>query len=976
VVINGLPATGIWALTRTPGGTTTTGTGTSATITGLAVGTYTYIVANASGCNSLTSANVVINAQPATPTAPTAGTITQPTCALATGSVVLNGLPATGTWTITRTPGEITSTGTGLSTTISGIDAGTITFKVTNVSGCSSLASEYIIINTQPLTPTAPTVGTITHPTCTLSTGGVVLNGLPGTGTWTLTRTPGGTTTTGTGISSTITGLATGTYTYTVTNASGCNSVTSGNVIINAQPATPTAPISNDATSILKTSFTANWNTSPTAAGYRVDVSTDIGFATLVVGFNNIDVSNVTTFGITGLVANTSYYYRVRAYNLCGTSQNSVVITTTTLPDPPAGPIANPATSIVQTSLTANWSTSATATGYRLDVATNVGFTAFVAGFNNKDVSNVTSYSVMGLIQNTTYYYRLRAYNTGGTSPNSGVITTTTLPDPPAAPIANPATSIVQTSLMANWSTSATATGYRLDVATNVGFTAFVAGFNNKDVSNVTSYIVTGLIQNTTYYYRLRAYNTGGTSPNSGLITTTTLPDPPAAPTANPATSIVQTSLTANWSTSATATGYRLDVATNVGFTAFVTGFNDKDVSNVASYSVTGLSANTPYYYRLRAYNTGGASPNSGTITTTTLPNPPAAPTSKPTTNLSQTGFTANWNASASATGYRFDVATNSAFTSFVVGFNDKDVSNVTILNVTGLSAITQYYYRLRGYNTGGIGANSIPLTVTTLTNPPAAPIGLTASSCNNLVTLNWRKNSDPYFIRYHIYGGLTNNPTAKIDSTSDAISDTTKIISGLTSGQTYYFRVTAVNYDGPESPFSNQSSAIVKTGVIPKIKVKFGDLLICYNLGDSIASYQWFNGNTIIPSAIGQYYTSNKQLGSYSVETIDKNGCKNSSKSVAILSTKSLILFPNPASVSFSLNLTDASGSNDASDEKALVSMFNSSGVKVMEFQAINLNDELLKAISVSHLDNGVYVVKVLLNQKDLYYTKIVVLK
>jgi len=342
-------------------------------------------------------------------------------------------------------------------------------------------------------------------------------------------------------------------------------------------------------------------------------------------------------------------------------------INVTTLPNPPAAPTANPATGIVQTSFTANWNSSATATGYRLDVATNVGFTAFVSGYNDKDVSNVTSFSITSLTANTSYYYRVRAYNTGGTSPNSGVITTTTLPDPPVAPTANPATSIVQTSFTANWNTSTTATGYRLDVATNIGFTTFVAGYNDKDVSSITTYSVTGLSANTTYFYRVRAYNTGGTSPNSGVITTTTLPNPPAAPTTNPATSIVQTSLTANWSTAATATGYRLDVATNVGFTAFVAGFNDKDISNVTSYSVTGLIQNTTYYYRLRAYNTGGASPNSGTITTTTLPDPPAAPTTKPVTSLLQTSFTANWNASATATGYRLDIATNSTFTAFVV---------------------------------------------------------------------------------------------------------------------------------------------------------------------------------------------------------------------------------------------------------------------------------------------------------------------
>ncbi|MDA6072869.1 hypothetical protein NJT12_24965, partial [Flavobacterium sp. AC] len=73
---------------------------------GLTAGTtYTFTVTNAVGCISAASGNVVFNAQPATPSAPTVGIITHPTCTVATGSVVLNGLPS-GNWTIN--PGNIT----------------------------------------------------------------------------------------------------------------------------------------------------------------------------------------------------------------------------------------------------------------------------------------------------------------------------------------------------------------------------------------------------------------------------------------------------------------------------------------------------------------------------------------------------------------------------------------------------------------------------------------------------------------------------------------------------------------------------------------------------------------------------------------------------------------------------------------------------------------------------------------------------
>ncbi|MHB1147465.1 MAG: glycine-rich domain-containing protein [Lutibacter sp.] len=228
VILSGLPA-GNWTLTRSPGNVTTTGNTTSITISGLSANTYTYTVTNASNCTSTASANVVINAQPATPTAPIIGTITQPTCATVTGSVILNGLPS-GSWTIN--PGGIN--GSGTSTTISGLAANTTyNYTVTSAAGCTSTTSANVVVNAQPSTPTAPTVGTITQPTCATSTGSVVLNGLPATGTWTINPRA----ITGTGTSTTISGLATGTYNYTVTNATGCTSTVSSDVVINSQPA-------------------------------------------------------------------------------------------------------------------------------------------------------------------------------------------------------------------------------------------------------------------------------------------------------------------------------------------------------------------------------------------------------------------------------------------------------------------------------------------------------------------------------------------------------------------------------------------------------------------------------------------------------------------------------------------------------------------------------------------------------------------
>ena len=160
------------------------------------------------------------------------------------------------------------------------------------------------------------------------------------------------------------------------------------------------------------------------------------------------------------------------------------------------------------------------ATDYHLDVSTSATFNNYVSGYKDLDVGNGTNFGVTGLSGGTTYYYRVRAVNAGGTSPNSNTINATTVP---AAPVAQNANKISNIDFTANWKNATGATGYRLDVSTDSSFGSYVAGYQDLDVGNVTSYDVTSLTPQTTYYYRVRAYNVSGTSGNSNVVTTTTL---------------------------------------------------------------------------------------------------------------------------------------------------------------------------------------------------------------------------------------------------------------------------------------------------------------------------------------------------------------------------------------------------------------------------------------------------------------------
>ncbi len=877
VALSGLPSSGTWTVTGTPSGTAT-GTGTTTTISGLAPGTYTFTVSNGT-CTSTSSVNAVINTQPTVPSAPVVGAITQPTCATPTGSVALSGLPSSGTWTVTATPGGSTATGTGTTGNITGLAGGTTyTFTVSNGT-CTSTSSTNAIINTAPVVPTAPSVGTITQPTCSTATGSVALSGLPSSGTWTVTGTPSGSAT-GTGTTTTISGLAAGTYTFTVSNGT-CSSTSSINVVINTQPPTPAAPIVGTITQPTCATPTGSVALSSLPSSGTWTVTASPGGAT--------STGTGTTGNITGLAPGTTYTFTVSNGTCTSSSSTTAVIN-----NPPPTPVAPAIGTITQPTCT-------TPTG---DVAlsglpSSGTWTVTVSPGGATSTGTGTTTTITGLTAGNTYTFTVTV--AGCTSSSS---TSATINAPPSAPSAPVVGTITQP-------TCSVSTG---DVAlsglpSSGTWTITTSPGGATTTGTGTSTTITGLGAGT-YTFTV---NDG--SCTSGTSSSATINSFPGAPTAPILGTITQPTCAVG-----TASVVLNGLPSSGTWTVTTTPGGATTTGSGTSTTITGLAPGTTYTFTV----------DNGTCTSTTssnavvnnVPTPPTAtagaplvlgcsPTSGPVSVSTTAGATYSWAGPGIVSGGSTPTATVNAVGTYTVTVTDPSTScsstatvnvtsNTTPPNVTAGSALTlscaapsgtisassttggaTYSWTGAGIVSGGTtatptvnAAGTYTVTVTdpsngctatatvTVTNNTTAPnvaagtttpisctTGLgtvSASSTTTGATYSW---AGPGVVS----GGTTTTPTV------NAAGTYTVTVTDPSNGCTATAIVTATNSPGPTA--NAGTNVTITQGTSTTLTATGG------------GTYLWTTGETTATITVTPNVTTD-----YCVTVTDGNGCTDSS--------------------------------------------------------------------------------------------------
>jgi hypothetical protein len=189
----------------------------------------------------------------------------------------------------------------------------------------------------------------------------------------------------------------------------------------------------------------------------------------------------------------------------------------------------------------------------------------------------------------------------------------TAAPAPPAAPSNVTGTSGGPYVINLTWHDNASnELGYRIEF--KIGATGTYALLTTLG-PNTTATTINNLIEGTQYYYRLQGVNAGGLSAYSNETSATTVLK---APKSLSLTALSSSKVRLNWAdNSSTESGFKIERSplTDTNYTQIATV-----AANTITYTDTGLSGSTKYYYRLRAYNSYTTSDYSPEKHVTTLP--------------------------------------------------------------------------------------------------------------------------------------------------------------------------------------------------------------------------------------------------------------------------------------------------------------------------------------------------------------------
>jgi phosphodiesterase/alkaline phosphatase D-like protein len=428
---------------------------------------------------------------------------------------------------------------------------------------------------------------------------------------------------------------------------------------------------------------------------------------------------------ISGLVASTTYHFRVVATNGAGTRYGSDrTFTTLTATGPPVVTI-NPATLIASCSAILNGTVDPH--GLTTTVYFQYGITSSYGSITASQTKTGNTYqsvsaNISGLTANTTYHFRIVAHNTAGITYGSDRTFTTLSATGPAVVTTNPATLIASFSATLNSTVDphglATSVYFQYGTTTSYGFTTASQTQTGCTYRNISANI-TGLSASTTYHFRAVAHNSSAITYGTDSTFTTLSPTGPPVVTTSPATLLGSFSATLNGSVDphglSTTVHFEYGTTTSYGQTTANQTKTGNTYQSVAA-SISGLAASTTYHFRIVAYNASGTTYGADWTFTTLSPTGAPVVITNPATSVTSSSATLNGTVDPHglATSVYFQYGTTTSYGSTTPSQSKTgDTYQTASANVSGLSGSTTYHCRIVATNSDG-SVNGSDRTFTT----------------------------------------------------------------------------------------------------------------------------------------------------------------------------------------------------------------------------------------------------------------------
>ena len=419
---------------------------------------------------------------------------------------------------------------------------------------------------------------------------------------------------------------------------------------------------------------------------------------------------------VTGLTNGTAYTFTLTATNAIGTGPASGPSNSVT-PTAPAPPSTVPGKPTIGTAAAGNAQATVSFTAPASNGGRVITSYTVTSSPGGKTATGLASpITVTGLTNGITYIFTVTATNTVGTSPASNPSNSVT----PAAPATVPGAPMIGIAAAGIAQATVSFTTPVSNGGSAITSYTVTSSPGGKTATGASSPItVTRLTNGTAYTFTVTATNAIGTGPASAPSNSVTPTNvAPAAPSKLVATasalSLNPPTVSLTWvDNSNNEAGFRIQRATNTGFTAGLTTFTVG--TNVKTYTDTTVLTKTKYYYRVLAFNAIGNSAYSNVVNLTTAGQLPAAPSNLATGTVTGTSIALTWTDNATnETGFVIQRATNATFKTGLVSATVK-TPNLTTYTRTGLARNRTYYFRVAAKNAAGNSVYSNVVSAKTL---------------------------------------------------------------------------------------------------------------------------------------------------------------------------------------------------------------------------------------------------------------------